>query len=76
MTLEEWRKVATDWKTEPISPTCRVMIAKGEFCDRPTDRCYPAMGGGWMALCFKHSLKHSATSFRIQELIETGERFE
>lgn len=77
MTLEEWKNSKSDdWKTEPISPTCQVSLAKDKFCGQATDRCYPAMGGGWMAMCFKHSLKHRAHSFRIQELIESGERFE
>lgn len=77
MTLEEWRKVkSAEWKTAPISPTCHVMLTKDKLCDQATDRCYPAMGGGWMALCFKHSRKHYTHSFGIQELIKGGERFE
>ena len=76
MTLEEFRAKATNWKTEPISCTCQVRIVEDRiwFCDKPTAKAYPAMGGGWMSLCARHGLKHKE-AFPIEELISKGERF-
>lgn len=59
------------WTTEPISCTCEVMRGQ-EFCDAPTVAAYPAMSRGWMALCFKHSLKHPEAT-PTDELIQKGE---
>lgn len=69
------------WTTRPISPTCEVLAgrdAKGEhrFCDHPTSYAYPAWGGGWMALCWRHGQKHLPLAPPIEELIATGETFE
>jgi hypothetical protein len=67
----------TVWKTAPISPTCEFMLSKFgdsvQFCDAAADIAYPAMGGGWMALCFKHGRKHLPHASRIDALIEIGE---
>lgn len=32
------------------------------------------MGGGWMALCFKHGLKHNEAR-QIEDVIASGESF-
>lgn len=74
------------WKTAPISPTCEkfragVFLCKEEMskdgmCDAPTSFAYPAMGGGWYALCFKHGHKHLPQIETIEALIAKGERFE
>ena len=66
------------WTTGPISPTCQVLRAlKGpEFCDLPTSYAYPAAGGGWMALCFKHGQKHLPHCSSIEDLIRRGETFD
>lgn len=71
--------VSWPWRTKPISATCEVLLgkdAKGQrmFCDLPTESAYPAMGGGWMALCLRHSVKHIAAP-HIEDLIGSGEKF-
>lgn len=64
------------WKTAPISPTCEVFL-DGRLCDKATDLAYPAMGGGWMALCYRHGQKHlpNGGTKTIEELISMGEQF-
>lgn len=62
----------TAWKTAPISCTCEVMRSATEFCELPTIAAYPTQGGGWMALCFKHSLKHTEAT-KTEVLIARGE---
>lgn len=65
------------WTTRPISPTCEMLRLYGA-CDKPTEYAYPAMGGGWMALCFKHGQKHlkHGGAKHIEDLIRNGETFE
>jgi hypothetical protein len=69
----------TQWKTAPISPTCEVMRShKPErCCDAPTTYAYPAMGQGWMALCFKHAQKHlkHGGAVHVDILITRGEKW-
>ena len=67
----------SDWESKPISPTCQVLLdlKTEKFCDKPTAAAYPAMGGGWMALCHVHAMKHPYAP-RIDELIHKGEKFE
>lgn len=71
---------AQGWKTAPISPTCGYLFGSGlatmRYCSRPTAICYPAMGGGWMALCESHGAKHLPQAFRIEDLIRSGEKFD
>jgi hypothetical protein len=62
------------WKTAPISPTCEVLRLSG-MCDQPTSFAYPAMGGGWMALCYKHGLKH-IHAIHVDKLIASGEKWQ
>lgn len=77
-------KAKRAWKTRPISPTCEKIVgyragAAGDdrytFCDCATSFAYPAAGGGWMALCYRHGLKHQPHVSTIEDLIEGGERF-
>lgn len=54
------------------SQTCGVMISgttdeTAVFCGAPTTHAYPAMGGGYMALCREHSRKHTE-AWPIQEI--------
>ena len=67
----------TNWKTKPISCTCEVIISYEplRFCGLATVKAYPAAGGGWMALCYKHGLKHTE-AFDTDELIRAGEVWE
>jgi hypothetical protein len=44
-------------RKKAISKTCEVLCSRGE-CGLPTTHVYPAMGGGYMALCLEHSHKH------------------
>lgn len=70
------------WKTAPISCTCefiedyRVPAPDG-LCNAATTHAYPAMGGGWVALCFKHSHPHVRHGWAesTDELIRRGERW-
>ncbi len=67
----------TEWKTAPISPVCQVAEnTTNRWCELPTEACYPAMGGGWMSLCLKHSLKHRPYCRSVDDLIRSGEKFE
>lgn len=67
------------WKTAKISPNCEVMIGGTSecplFCDKPTTHAYPAWGGGFMALCFRHAQKHlkHGGAISTDELIKNGE---
>lgn len=51
------------WSARPISRTCeRVIWHSGTlvvFCGRPTEKAYPAHGGGFCALCEVHGRKHT-----------------
>lgn len=68
-----------DWKTEPISCVCEVMekyhpLMPVRVCEKPTVAAYPAMGGGWMALCVRHSRKHLPNgAIPTDNLIRGGE---
>lgn len=69
-------KVSAEWKTAPISCTCEQFIdSMVTQCGHPTVAAYPAQGGGWMALCYKHALKHGSAQ-RTDALISKGERWE
>lgn len=47
------------------------------MCGEPTDICYPAQGGGWMALCIEHGAKHVKNGAQpVSQLIAKGETFE
>ena len=62
------------WRTAPISASCEVTGTR-EACGQPTCYAYPAMGGGWMALCHHHGQKHVGDSGteHITTLILAGE---
>lgn len=85
--IYEEMKASGELKKEPISCTCEVMIFNeperkchsptAEFCDKPTTHAYPAMGGGWMALCARHAQKHlkHGGAISTDDLIRRGERW-
>ncbi len=63
------------WSSRPIIRNCEVYLGRGRICGRPTEKAYPAMGYGWMALCEMHAEKHpEATS--IKSLLKMGEKLE
>lgn len=64
------------WKTAPISPTCENWDENRQPCGRATSFAYPADGGGWMALCYRHGLKHLPQILTIETLIQRGEKFQ
>ena len=70
-------KTSSTWKTAPISCTCEVGMPP-YLCDKPTTHAYPAMGGGWMALCARHA-RHAQKRIKyggavsVDELIRNGE---
>ena len=66
------KKASPIWKNAPISPTCEVCLMKGGRCGEPTSSSYPAVGGGWMALCQKHEGGFMGTT-PIAELLANGE---
>lgn len=71
----------SDWKTAPISPTCECIGSTRpdggfNFCGATTSYAYPASGGGWMALCHRHGIKHLPQIKTIENLITGGETFE
>jgi hypothetical protein len=56
-----------------ISPVCEVILKWEpiEICGLPTVAGYPAMGGGWMALCEGHVSPHSKYVYPVAD-IESG----
>lgn len=62
---------------DPINPTCEVYISENPLkqCGLPAVKAYPAQGGGWMSLCYKHGLKH-IEAFSTDELIRGGQSWE
>jgi hypothetical protein len=68
------------WETRPISPTCEHWHGtEHRACGVPTSYAYPAMGGGWMALCEEHAQRFLPPGPRVtgcehvDELIARGE---
>jgi hypothetical protein len=83
MVLHYMIALKQEWLAEAISCTCEVMVGNKparkchaptvEFCEKPTVAAYPAMGGGWMALCERHARKHlPGGAYRTDELIAKG----
>ena len=73
---------AKGWETRPISPLCEILVydlagKPSMQCAKPTDYCYPKMGGGWMSLCMEHGIKHALNggAYKIEEAIQSGETF-
>lgn len=75
---------AEGWSTDVISTTCQVVTGStmdwttGKprylFCGGTTAAAYPAMGGGWMALCDGHAEKHRPHGcMELDFLLERGE---
>lgn len=48
---------STDWLDAP-GRFCEVLIRERIECGKPATHAYPAMGGGYMALCSYHAKKH------------------
>lgn len=73
------RYAEENWTTAPISPTCEhhTFLPFGTYkvCDHATSYAYPAMGGGWMALCYRHGQRHLPHIMAIEDLITAGETF-
>jgi hypothetical protein len=47
------------WSTAPISPTCETLGLPGarpRQCGQPTSHAYPALRGGWAAICEHHAV--------------------
>jgi hypothetical protein len=63
--------IIPEWRTAPISSTCE--FHDGGFCGNPTTHAYPAMGGGWMSLCYEHAQQHLPQIQPITELFLAGE---
>ena len=72
-------KTTTTWQTKPISCTCEVVLsfAPLRLCEKTTIAAYPAMGGGWQALCVRHARKHLKNGGAIltDKLIAKGEKW-
>lgn len=68
---------APGWQTEVVSVSCQVLLCTRAVCGAPTVAAYPAMGGGWMALCElceSHAVKHRPHGcFDLGVLLEWGE---
>ena len=80
MTYAHWKSLPkADWKTEPVSCTCEVMVGgsvqQPEFCGKSTVKAYPAIVRGWQTLCVEHARKHPE-AFDVYELIKNGEKWE
>ncbi len=52
------RRHGTKWKAAPPSLRCEVQLSNGDQCHEQSKYAYPAMGGGYMALCDDHAQKH------------------
>ena len=64
-----------EWLAKPINRTCEVENDQRVACNKPTVAAYPAMGGGWMALCEQHAKKHLPNVYWTGELIAKGARW-
>ncbi len=66
------------WKTRPISPVCEHYPngMNAGPCGAATSFAYPASGGGWMALCWRHGQKHLPHASFTDKLIALGEKWE
>lgn len=53
-----------------ISDTCEVMedFATQKMCGAPTVAGYPALGGGFMALCAEHAPAHAYITQPIEDI--------
>lgn len=74
--MNPWLEIAEEmqrnWKTAPISPLCEY-----SKCRRPAVVAYPALNGGWCALCLWHSKQHEYTEQNIiSNLMRGGETFQ
>jgi hypothetical protein len=54
-------------QTAEISPTCESR-RDGRACNQPTVAGYPAMGGGWMALCAGHVSPHETYCVPVEDI--------
>lgn len=56
----------------PLSATCEHWPSGPAMCGDPTCYAYPAMNGGWMALCHDHGQKHLPHAFHVTTLVLAG----
>jgi len=58
-----------NWKPDkPVSPTCETWReGTREACGCPSKFAYPAMGGGYHAMCPGHAERHMAYCVTYQE---------
>lgn len=70
-------KITKSHIKHPVSCTCEFLESQTpeKFCDEPTRVAYPAMGGGWMAMCIKHGAKHAGHVVSATDIIRNGGRW-
>lgn len=61
------RKAWPPWTPKPPSDTCETLMQGGEVCGGRAVLAYPAMGGGYHAMCFPHARKHLRYCVSIEE---------
>lgn len=52
------RMARQPWVPKKPSETCETWTHDRTVCGKPATRAYPAMGGGYMALCDDHAERH------------------
>lgn len=55
------------WRPAQPSKTCETWVNGRQECGRPAVMAYPAMGGGYMALCAEHGEKHASYCVTIEQ---------
>ncbi len=60
------------WRTAPISPTCETLSPRAP-CGKPTTHAYPALRGGWAALCEQHAANILPHCTPLPDLLAAGE---
>jgi hypothetical protein len=64
-----------NWRTAPISPTCETLVGAclTKSCGQPTTHAYPALRGGWAALCEHHADNIHPYCILLADLLTQGE---
>jgi hypothetical protein len=60
------------WATAPISPTCETLCGRVE-CGGATTHAYPALRGGWAAICERHATNVLPYCTPLPDLLAAGE---
>lgn len=55
------------WMPKPPSETCETLLHDNAPCGERATLAYPALGGGYHAMCFSHARRHLQYCVSIEE---------